>query len=77
MQTIDRHHFRQNFESMKYSGSSSVRKIKSALPGARSTIVSQSSSSSQWEQDIFEKVRQIIRTSSKSFEEIFKEFDLD
>jgi hypothetical protein len=77
LQTLDRHNFKSNFESMKYSGSSSMRNIKSALPGARVTIVSQSSSSSQWDQDIFEKVRQIIRTSSKSFEDIFKEFDTD
>jgi hypothetical protein len=29
------------------------------------------------EVDVFEKLRQIIRSSSKSFEDIFKEFDED
>jgi len=42
---------------MKYTGNSSVRNVKTAPPGARATIVSQSSSSSQWETDILEKLR--------------------
>jgi len=54
-----------------------VRNVKSALPGARATIVSQSSSSTTWEVDILEKLRQIIRSSSQSFEDIFREFDSD
>jgi hypothetical protein len=62
---------------LKYTGTSTVRNLKSAPPGARTTIQTQSSSSSQWNTDIFEKVRQIIRSSSKSFEDIFREFDED
>ena len=30
-----------------------------------------------WQHDIFEKLKQIIRTSSKSFQDIFKEMDSD
>lgn len=51
--------------------------VKSAPPGARTTIVSVSSSSSQWEADIIEKLRQIIRSSSLSLEDAFKKFDED
>lgn len=41
------------------------------------TVISQSSSSSTWDTDVFEKLRQIIRTSPFSFEEIFKRMDSD
>jgi hypothetical protein len=64
VQAMDKYTFRSVFDTMKYTGNSSVRNIKTAPPGARTTIVSQSSSSSQWEVDIMEKLRQIIRTSS-------------
>lgn len=74
---MDKYQFRAVFDNMKYTGNSTVRNIKSAPIGARATIVSQSSSSSQWETDIFEKLRQIIRTSPLNFEQIFKEFDSD
>lgn len=43
---MDKYLFRSVFDNMKYSGSSTVRNIKTAPPGARTTIVSQSSSSS-------------------------------
>lgn len=74
---MDKYQFRAVFDNMKYTGNSTVRNIKSAPIGARATIVSQSSSSSQWETDIFEKLRQIIRTSPLNFDQIFKEFDSD
>ena len=43
----------------------------------RKTIKSQTSSSATWDNDVLEKLRNIIRTSSKSFEQIFREFDED
>ena len=43
----------------------------------RTTIKSQTSSSATWDNDFLEKLRNIIRTSSKSFEQIFREFDED
>jgi len=43
----------------------------------RTTIKSQTSSSATWDNDVLEKLRNIIRTSSKSFEQIFREFDED
>ncbi len=43
----------------------------------RTTIKTESSSGNTWNEDIFEKLRQIIRTSPKSFEDIFKEMDSD
>ena len=74
---MDKYLFRSVFDNMKYSGSSTVRNMKTDKPGARTTIVSQSSSSSQWECDIFEKLRSIIKTSSQSFDQIFRDFDSD
>ena len=41
------------------------------------TVQSQSSSSQTWNVDTFEKLRQIIKTSSQSFEDIFREYDHD
>lgn len=77
LQTLDKYQFRSVFDDMRYTGNSTVRNIKSAPQGARATIVSQSSSSSQWETDIFEKLRQIVKASPLSFEQVFKEFDSD
>lgn len=74
---IDKYQFRSHFDVLKYSGTSTVRNVKTAPPGARMTIKTTSSSSTTWDIDILEKLRQIIRTSSKSFEDIFKEFDAD
>jgi len=74
---VDKYLFRSHFDNIKYSGKSTVRNIKSAAAGSRTTIYTESSSSSTWKVDIIEKLRQIIRTSNKSFEEIFREFDED
>ena len=63
---MDKYQFRSVLDDMRYSGSSTVRNVKTAPPGARTTIVSQSSSSSQWDVDIMEKLRQIIKTSSQN-----------
>jgi hypothetical protein len=75
--TIDKYIFRSHFDNIPYSGYSTVKEVKSAIPGARTTIVSVSSSSSQWETDIIEKLRQIIKSSSLKFEDVFKKFDED
>lgn len=56
-----------------YSGLSTVK----PLSGGSATIVSANSSNMQWEADIIEKLRQIIRSSSLTFEDIFKKFDED
>ena len=71
--TIDKYIFRSHFDSISYQGLSTVK----ATPGARTTIVSVNSSNAQWEADIIEKLRQIVRSSSLSFEDIFKKFDED
>jgi len=57
VQQMDKYLFRVHFDHIKYSGSSTVRNLKSMAPGARTTIVSQNSCSAQWETDIFEKLR--------------------
>jgi len=77
VQYLDKYQFRHHFDNLQYIGNSTVLSLKSVAPGARTTIHTQSSSSSTWNIDIFEKLRQIIRASTKSFEDIFKEFDED
>jgi hypothetical protein len=75
---IDNYQFRSHFDDLKYTGSSTVRNLKAtAVSGARATIRTTTSSSSTWEFDIMEKVRQIIRSSPQSFEDIFRSFDTD
>lgn len=74
---MDKYQFRAVFDNMRYTGNSTVRNIKTAPPGARTTIISQTSSSSTWDIDILEKLRQIMRSSSKNFDQIFREFDSD
>jgi len=73
---VDLYTFRLTFDGIRFTGNSSIKRIQSAQ-GMRMTVVSQSSSSSTWNTDVFEKLRQIIRTSPFSFEEIFKKMDED
>jgi hypothetical protein len=73
---IDFYTYRETFDGLRFTGNSSIRNVSSAA-GMRTTVMSQSSSSSTWDTDVFEKLRQIIRTSPKSFEDIFKEMDSD
>ncbi len=76
--TIDKFIFRQQFDGIQYTGVSSFRQVNTPQSsGLRTTIVSSNSSTAKWEADIIEKLRQIIRSSSKSFEDIFKQFDED
>ncbi len=80
MSSITKYHFRSHFDMIVYQGTATVRTLKSAPAvgsGMRTTIKTESSSSSTWETDIFEKVRQIVKTSPKSFEDIFKAMDED
>lgn len=74
---VDKYQFRAVFDNMRYTGNSTVRNVKTAPPGARTTIVSQTSSSSTWDVDILEKIRQIMKTSASSLDQIFREFDSD
>jgi hypothetical protein len=71
--TMDKYIFRSHFDGIPYSGLSTV---KHAV-GAKTTIVSTNSSNAQWEEDIIEKLRQIIKSSSLTFDDIFKKFDED
>ncbi len=80
LSALTKFQFRANFDMLNYHGQAKVRTIMSApVNGSalRTTIKTESSSSSTWNQDILEKLRQIIKTSPKSFEDIFKEFDSD
>ena len=85
---MNKHHFREHFESMSYKGNSSVgtleslgqtnsTSLKSTSQKSKTTIQTVTSSSSQWENNVIERMRVIIATSSKSVQEIFDEFDED
>lgn len=67
-QCVDIYQFRAVFDNMRYTGNSTVRNVKTAPIGARTTIVSQSSSSSTWDTDILEKLAKIIKTSASSLD---------
>jgi len=90
---IDRYHFRSHFDHLTYRGTSSVKSVSefgtssssraaSAATGkasrtTRTTIQTSNSSSSQWESNVIEKLRSIVKTSTKSLDQIFEEFDSD
>jgi len=86
--SMDKHQFREHFESMSYKGNSSVgtlqslgqsnsTSMKSTNQKSKTTIQTVTSSSSQWDNNVIERMRVIIATSSKSVQEIFNEFDED
>lgn len=77
--TIDKYIFRAHFEGLKYTGNSTVTNVKTVPVGDKktTTIVSVNSSNVQWEADIMEKLRQIMKSSSLTMEDIFKKFDED
>ena len=85
---IDRFGFREHFESMTYQGTSSVGSLsslgqtnstsmRSTSQKLKTTIQTVTSSSSQWDSNVIERLRVIIATSPKSLEEIFADFDED
>jgi len=85
---IDRYHFREHFESMAYKGTSSVgtlsslgqtnsTSLRSTNQKSKTTIQTITSSSSQWDTNVIERLRVIIAASAKSLQEIFNEFDED
>ena len=74
---IDRYRFREHFESMSYKGSQAVGTIKSlgqentislkaSSQKGRTTIKTVTSSSSQWDTDVLERLRVIVAASTKS-----------
>jgi hypothetical protein len=43
----------------------------------RTTITTSTSASDQWESNVIEKMRGIMKTSSRPLQDIFNEFDVD
>lgn len=85
---VDRYRFREHFENMSYRGTSSVGTLsslgqtsstamRSTCQQSKTTIQTVTSSSSQWENNVIERLRVIIATSTKTIKEIFNEFDED
>ena len=73
---------------MSYKGTSSVGTLsslgqtsstamRSTCQQSKTTIQTTTASSSQWDNNVIERLRVIIATSSKSLQEIFAEFDED
>ena len=74
---LDRYKFREHFESMSYKGNSSVgslsslgqstsTSLRSTNQKSKTTIQTVTASSSQWENNIIERLRVIIAASNKS-----------
>ena len=85
---LDRFKFREHFEGMSYRGNSTVgslsslgqstsTSLRSTNQKSKTTIQTATSSSSQWENNIIERLRVIIAASNKTLPEIFAEFDED
>ena len=51
--------------------------MRSTSQKGKTTIKTVTASSSQWEDNVIERMRVIIATSTKSVREIFEEFDED
>ena len=85
---MDGYRFREHFEQMSYKGTSAVgtlnalgqsnsANLKGSTQKGRTTIKTVTSSSSQWESNVLERLRVLIAASTKSLQEIFNEFDED
>lgn len=84
---IDRFRFRSHFDHLDYKGASIIKNLskgsttsgasKSTGLNSRATIQTKTSSSSQWETNVLEKLRKILQSSTKSLNQIFREFDED
>ncbi len=73
--TMTKEAFKAQFETMNFSGSSTLRRAKTA--GHKTKMFSASSSQPKWENDIFEKIRSLIRASPTTLKEIFGQMDTD
>ena len=58
-------------------GQSHTTSMRSTNQKSRTTIQTKTSSSNQWDNNVIERLRVIIATSTKSLREIFNEFDED
>lgn len=90
---MDSQQFRQNFDGLTYRGLSAVKvmsdltnasTLKSVSSGltnktasSKFTIQTRTSSSTQWESNILEKLRVLLTSSPKSLQDIFNELDED
>jgi hypothetical protein len=77
---IDHQSFRAHLEGVYFSGKSSIRPIKSSGGDGnpqKTSIFTKSSVKAKLEDDIIEKLRYILKTSTKTLVQVFKEFDVD
>lgn len=75
---VDKFTFRKHFGSLHYTGSQSIASLSftasskaASLPGSLKT----SSQPSRWESNVFEKLRVLLKVSTRSMHEIFSEFN--
>lgn len=72
---LDYESFCNAFGSIRFTGTSTLRKAGKSLHGT--TLVSQTASSSKWSLDVMEKFRKIIKSSNMHLRDIFEKFDAD
>lgn len=74
---MDQFVFRKHFGSAGYSGSQTVVNCASSGRARSATIRSASTHVSKWETNVIDKIRAILRTSTRSMQEVFAEFNPD
>jgi len=88
--TCDAHQFISHFDQLNFRGLSSVKTVSeacntsgvktiSSLPtqSTKFTIQTKTSSSSKWDNNIIEKLRVLVTSSTRSIHDVFAEFDED
>ena len=71
---LDQDAFRAQFDHIRFAGKSKMQTMRST---GKTTLCTQSSSTQQWESDVFEKVRSLMKSSPLTLKEIFMTWDKD
>jgi hypothetical protein len=72
--SIDKFLFRCHFDTLAFKGASSMKFEKGT---GKTTLQTEGSKQRVWENDIFEKLRGLVKSSSQTLEQIFNDLDQD
>jgi Ca2+-binding EF-hand superfamily protein len=75
MNSVDQNGFKNMFDQMRFTGTSTLRSVKSL--GKTTTGFSTFTMSSEWSNDIIQKLRFILKSTNISLREVFNKFDKD
>tara|TARA_B100000780_G_C20873783_1_gene347530 strand:- start:129 stop:533 length:405 start_codon:yes stop_codon:yes gene_type:complete len=79
---FDKNDFEKEFETMKFSGKQviNMKKIGTTKGGVQKKAVSKrigNIGASKWETEIIDKLKKLIKSSGKSIDAVFAQFDVD